>query len=70
MKVIAKFECRAKDKTEYGTDLHFYAVTSGSQENDKFFASTPSGEVNIRTTFAVGDLFDVGQEYYLTFERA
>lgn len=41
----------------------FSAVTTGSEENKKFFAFTPSGSLEVQAINA--DLFEPGQEYYL-----
>lgn len=45
-------------------DAKFFAVSSGSPENDQFFASTPSGELTVQTYRE--DLFVPGQDYFLT----
>jgi hypothetical protein len=47
---------------------NLYVVTSGSEENKKFFASTPSGElkVGLHNTNA----FEVGKEYYVEITPA
>lgn len=83
MTVRAKFQCAAKQQAETtiwddehknvtGTGIayryDFYAVTSGSDENNKFFASTPGGNLSL---YAVrDDLFVPGKEYYLDFTEA
>ena len=43
----------------------FQAVTGTSDENNTFFASTPSG--NIQMSAVRDDLFVPGQSYYLDF---
>lgn len=77
MNVRAKFVCTSVTKYKYGwgsqeSPFHynyaFMAVTSGSDENESFFASTPSGEVKLSAL--KGDLFEVGKEYYLDFSPA
>jgi hypothetical protein len=40
-------------------------VSSGSEENKKFFAATPSGIIELSALKE--DLFEVGKEYYVTF---
>lgn len=45
-------------------------VTGGSQENQKFFASTPSGNITFTVHGDVGGLFEPGQEYYVDFTPA
>lgn len=49
-------------------DASFVAVTGGSEENQKFFASTPSGNLNVATVRE--NQFQVGKYYYLTIEEA
>jgi len=44
---------------------HFYPVTSGSPENEKFYAYTPSGKLELASIRE--DLFEIGQVYYLDF---
>ena len=82
MKVRAKFLCveigqtlgsfknLETDKYEQGKlyTYKFNAVTSGSPENELFWAYTPSGQVNLSSVRV--DLFEVGQEYYLDFSPA
>lgn len=74
MSVRCKFTCQSVTKTqswetnpapgkEYHYAADFRAVVSGSEENDAFFAATPSGELRIATT--TQDVFVVGQDYYL-----
>jgi hypothetical protein len=49
-------------------DYKFNAVSSGSEENKSFFASTPSGSLSLSSVR--DDLFEVGKEYYLDFSPA
>jgi hypothetical protein len=81
MVVRAKFECISKTqrsalglwdpKTQgaghnrYLYDYEFQVVTSGSEENKEFFASTPGGQVHL--TAVRGDLYVPGAAYYLDF---
>lgn len=55
-----------------GREFHyaakFTAVTSGSEENDRFFAATPSGTLEISTF--VQDVFEPGKDYYLDLSAA
>jgi hypothetical protein len=82
MNVRAKFQCHAKGQYEVTVwdeehknpqpgiayRYEFYAVAGGSDENNKFFASTPGGSI---TLYAVrDDLFVPGQSYYLDFSAA
>ena len=72
--VVAKFVCDVVNDhahPEEGTDVVLRAVTSGSEENDKFFQYTPSGEITlfIKNEIAA-EQFEVGKEYYVTFDEA
>ena len=71
-KVRTKFICTSVTKYKSGWGdypIHytfkFNVVSSGSDENKQFFASTPSGSVELVALKA--DLFEIGQEYYLDF---
>lgn len=73
--VKAKFICQTKTQSknwnpspEFLYDYKFVVVTSGSEENKEFFASTPSGEITIRSVRE--DLYTPGKEYYMYFEEA
>ena len=74
-KVRAKFTCNSVTKYKSGWgdfpnhyNFEFSAVSSGSEENKKFFAATPSGTVKLSALKE--DLFEVGKEYYLDFTPA
>jgi hypothetical protein len=77
MTIRAKFKCTSvtkivgwidRDKHPFLYSYKMLVVSSGSEENKKFFASTPSGELAVS---AVGDdLFQVGKEYYVDFTPA
>ena len=46
-------------------------VTSGSDENKSFYASTPSGSIEIGVVHKeVSDRFEIGQEFYVDFTPA
>lgn len=79
--VRAKFYCTSVTKTvggKYNSDgkyeqgvvynYKFQAVASGTDENKSFFASTPSGTVEL--TAVRDDLFEIQKEYYLDFTIA
>lgn len=73
--VRAKFICMSitKRKNYDSTkpmlwDYEFSPVSSGSEENKKFFAYTPSGTIKLSSINA--ELFEVGNEYYLDFTPA
>lgn len=73
--VRAKFVCWSITKRKnhdsqkpFLWDYEFSPVTSGSEENSKFYAYTPSG--SIRLSSINSELFEVGKEYYLDFTQA
>lgn len=73
--VRCKFKCMSKREFEgwSGTksplyDYSFNVVTSGSDENKKFWEYTPSGTFNI--TSITDDQFKVGKEYYIDLQEA
>jgi len=72
-----KFHCSSVKKMAYrqdgGTDrmlyeAEFYAVSTGSDENKKFFEWTPSGSLKIGVYKE--DLFEPGKDYYLDMSLA
>ena len=80
-KVRAKFVCIEIRKVMGGTYdengkytsgiLHafrFVTVTSNSEENKKFFSSTPNGSIEIQSVR--DDIFEIGKEYYIDFTLA
>ncbi|MET3699354.1 hypothetical protein SAMN05877753_1027 [Bacillus oleivorans] len=77
MSVKAKFVCTNVNKQKWGkqdegsTTVVLKAVTSDSEENKKFWQYTPSGhlEMTIKNE-AAEKYFELGEEYYLTFEKA
>jgi hypothetical protein len=52
----------------FGYDAEFFAVTGDSEENKKFFASTPSGSLKVSTYR--DDVFEAGKSYYLDISEA
>lgn len=73
--VRCKFKCTSSRKYQgwNGDGKFFYeyemnAVSSGSDENKEFFASTPSG--SLKVSAVASDLFEPGQEYYLDITKA
>lgn len=75
MNVKAKFICQSKTQSKnwnkepkFLYDYKFTAVAGDSEENKKFFASTPSGEIVIRSVR--DDLYEPGKYYYVTFDEA
>lgn len=71
MNTRAKFTCNEVSKrTGWGGHQFLYAakfsvVISGSEENASFFASTPSGNIEVSTLKQ--DTFEVGKSYYVDF---
>jgi hypothetical protein len=52
-------------------EIELRPVSSGSPENEKFYASTPCGDVKLGTINAeAAKLFELGKEYYLDFTPA
>lgn len=52
-------------------NIKLMPVTTGSDEDKKFYAATPSGEVNLGTVNPeAGNYFELGQAYYLDFTKA
>jgi len=69
--VRAKFKCIEKNQNEGGFSLKFQPVTSGSEENDRFFKFTPWGDFTMGTINGdAAKQFEVGKEYYLDFTIA
>jgi hypothetical protein len=78
--VRAKFMCSSVKKykstrwvdnkpvEDFLYEYEFYPVTGTSEENHKFFASTPSG--SLKMAAVSDDLFVPGKEYYLDFTLA
>lgn len=73
MKTRAKFTCNSIEKKvgfnghEFVYAAKFGVVYSGSPENQKFFAATPSGSIELSTV--AGDVFNPGKAYYVDFEE-
>jgi len=78
--VRCKFHCQEKVTRETGVwhggncsqgisySYKFIAVTNNSEENNKFFASTPSGIFDVQTVR--NDLFVPGKDYYIDISEA
>lgn len=70
----AKFKCNSVTKqTGWGEHEFLYSakfgvVNGNSEENKSFFASTPSGMIEIATVKE--DHFEVGKEYFIDFTKA
>jgi hypothetical protein len=76
--VRAKFVCRSITQQQHWDrskgNLHavkLEPVTSGSKENEAFYAATPCGAIELSTLNAeAGQQFELGQEYYIDFTKA
>lgn len=71
MNIRAKF--RVEDVIKHGeehTTIRLRAVTSGSEENKKYWKYTPSGDLNMTVLSHVVGGFEINQEYYITLELA
>ena len=73
--VRCKFTCQSvtkrkgwRDGDEFHFDAEFSAVTGGSEENNEFWAATPSGTLKVSTVKA--DVFEPGKDYYLDISPA
>lgn len=77
MSVQAKFKVDSIERSlYYGNDkelqnIKMSPVTNGSEENKKFYAYTPCGQISLGTVNAdAANYFELGKEYMLTFEKA
>jgi len=72
-KILCKFKCEEVAKRiGYGDTpivyaAKFHAVMNDNEENLKFFAATPSGNIEVSTIRQ--DHFQVGKEYYVEFRE-
>jgi hypothetical protein len=59
---------RSKGETQ---TIKLTPVTSGSEENNAFYAATPSGTIELTTlNEEAGKQFELGKEYYIDFTPA
>ena len=69
----AKFRCQSVTKQEgwggakFVYNAKFFVVTGNSEENKQFFASTPTGTIEIGTVRE--DFFEPGEEYFVDFTK-
>ena len=73
MSVRAKFVCNWKitDDKGNGQQIILSPVYSGSEENERFFAATPGGNIQLFTTNPkAAEEFIQGKEYYVDFTSA
>ena len=65
--VRAKFQVSSVSETS----VILYPVTCGSEENDKFFELTPSGQIQLSTVNPDAiKQFEAGKEFYVDFTPA
>jgi hypothetical protein len=78
MEIVAKFRVNGvtkrrgwDGKNPWLFDVVLNPVTSDSEENKRFYAATPSGELKLFTiNEEVAKEMEPGNEYYLTFKKA
>jgi hypothetical protein len=59
------------EKGKFGYTLQFNVVYSGSEENKKFFALTPGGQLSFFTVNEdVAKKLQLGKEYYIDISEA
>lgn len=77
--VRAKFKVTRIERSEFGGGkevqtivlLPVYGGNGASEENRKFYAATPSGEIKLGTVNAeAAACFDLGKEFYVDFTPA
>lgn len=58
-------------KNPWVYDITLNPVVSGSEENQRFYAATPNGEIKLITVNeSAANTFEPGAEYYVNFEKA
>ena len=76
MSVRAKFKVQRIERSKWSRNqevqtIVLLPVVSGSEENQQFYAATPSGEIRLGTVNAdAAAAFDLDVEFYVTFEKA
>lgn len=76
MLVRAKFKVQRIERSSWGKGIEVQTivllpVTSGADENTKFWQATPSGEIKLGTVnAAAAAAFDLDGEYYVEFTKA
>ena len=74
MNTRCKFKCDSITKqkgwngAEFVYDAKFSVVYGDTEENKKFFAATPSGQLSVGGILS--DQFEVGKEYYIDISEA
>jgi len=78
MSVRAKFKVVGTTQREHWDkqkghihEIELSPVSSGSPENESFYAATPCGSIKLQTVnHAAGTQFELGGEYYVDFTKA
>jgi len=76
MAVRAKFKVQRIERWKWSKNQEVQSivllpVVSGSEENQQFYAATPSGEIKLGTVNAdAAAQFELDAEFYVTFEKA
>lgn len=66
--VRAKFKVESVGPNGYAHEVKLTPVTTGSEENESFFAATPGGSIVMSVVKEdTANLFEVGKEYYVDF---
>ncbi len=72
--VRAKFSVYSIKKFSYAdtvvVELQPVYSNDPDHENKKFWDATPSGKIEMSIKAEVGELFELGKEYYVTFEKS
>ncbi len=70
-KVRGKFTCTKATKTNYGTEVSFWALYSNTPEDNSYASATPFGTVTMTVNNPEAEEFFLpGQAYYLDFTKA
>jgi hypothetical protein len=71
MTVRAKFHVFEKTENTWSKGIKLEPVVSGSPENEKFYATTPTGVLHIQTkNDEAAAMFEVGKQYYIDITPA
>lgn len=78
MSVTAKFKVNTVTRSQHWImgnpevqTILLIPVTGGSKENERFWAATPGGKVELAViNKEAGEFFELGEEYYIEFKKA
>ncbi len=69
--VRGKFTCTKATKTQYGTEVSFWALYSNNPEDNQYAAATPSGHMTMMVNNPPAEeFFKEGTVFYLDFRKA